>query len=447
MSDLSLVTPKSLDKIKLEIKQLRRGSKGEHLRPHKLIMLLAVIELLERGEITNNRIYFRDPLLTIFDNLFGLVQKKDDLCQPGPPFFHLRSSGFWFHKIKPGKEQGYSKLKTTGGGTQLILDYIEYAYLRDDVFFVFSQMETREELRRYVVSLINPNENPKKSMNTKKSGRVTKRLETAFTETFSLSRPEIRQVLSVAINDPLYNDQPYEEALRQNTTLGTRQIKGMKSYCIGSGLLNFDYSITPFGLAVKKHDPLLEQIGTQWLMHYYLSAPIGPGPAFWHELITSRFRVGDQFTRGDLIEQINNFLIRTQNKQLSLANTIEPAITAFLGSYTKNDGLGKLNLLISMDRTSYRVQEPEPPPTWAVACALLNYWQTQFPGQTTINLNDLYGEKGFTNLFIIGKGHLNSMLEEMQQEGMIELYRIAPPYQVVLLQRDMEKSLERLYAS
>jgi hypothetical protein len=409
-------------------------------------MLLAVIELFERGEITNNRIYFRDPLLSIFDSLFGLVQKKDDWCQPGPPFFHLRSSGFWFHQIRPGKEEGYLKLKTTGGGTQIIQDYIEYSYLRDDVYYALNQPDMREELRRHIVYLINPSEKPKKSMNIKKDSPKVKRLETAFTETFSLSRPEIGQVLSVAINDLVHEELSFEQALRQQTTLGTRQIKGMKSYCIGSGLLNFDNSITQFGWFVQKHDPLMERIGTQWLMHYYLSAPSGPGPAFWHELIVTRFRVGDQFTKVELVEQINNFLIRTQNKQLSVESTIEPTMTAFLGSYTKSDGLGKLSLLQSVDKISYCVLEPEPPPTWAVACALLDFWQSQFPGQATINLNDLYGETGLTSLFVIGKGHLNSILEEMQQEGMIELYRIAPPYQVVLHQRDMEKSLEKLYA-
>ncbi len=397
--------------------------------------------------MTNNRIYFRDPLLSVFESLFGLVQKKDDWCQPGPPFFHLRSSGFWFHKIRPGRENEYLKLKTTGGGVQIIQDNIEYAFLRDDVFGALSHPEMRQELRRYIVSLINPFENPNKTMTAKIRIQKTKRLETAFTETFPLSRPEISQVLSVAINDLVHEDQSLEEALRQRTTLGTRQIKGMKAYCLGSGLLDFDHFLTPFGWFVQKCDPLLELGGTQWLIHYYLSAPSGPGPAFWHELIITRFRSGDQFTKVELIEQTNNYLIRTQNKQLSVESSIEPTMTAFLGTYTKSDGLGNLALLQAIDKTSYRVLDPEPPTTWAVACALFHFWQAQFPGQATINLNDLYGERGLTSLFMIGKGRLNAMLEEIQQEGMIELYRVAPPYQVVLLWRNMLQPLEKLYGT
>ena len=47
MSDLSSIDS-LLDKVKQDIRQLRRGKQAGHYRPHKLVMLLAVIELAER---------------------------------------------------------------------------------------------------------------------------------------------------------------------------------------------------------------------------------------------------------------------------------------------------------------------------------------------------------------------------------------------------------------
>ncbi|GAB4407253.1 MAG: hypothetical protein Kow00106_00020 [Anaerolineae bacterium] len=151
MSDLP-----SLGQIKEEIETLRRGSKGGYKRPHKLVLLLSIIELADRGLLQENKIYLEEPLITIFENYFNLVRKKDDWCQPGPPFFHLRSSGFWFHRIKPGREKHYAALTTTGGGLQTIRDNIDYVYLRDDFFRAIQNPDSRRELRLFITSLLNP---------------------------------------------------------------------------------------------------------------------------------------------------------------------------------------------------------------------------------------------------------------------------------------------------
>jgi hypothetical protein len=93
MSDLSPISS-DIKKVEHEILVLRRGKRGKHYRPHKLVMLLAVIELAERGLLKDNNIFITEPLLSIFENIFILVKREDDLCQPGPPFFHLRNSDF-----------------------------------------------------------------------------------------------------------------------------------------------------------------------------------------------------------------------------------------------------------------------------------------------------------------------------------------------------------------
>lgn len=141
-----------------EIVGLKRGKRRGHSRPHKLVMLLAVIDLAERGLLKENKIFLSDPLLRTFENIFLLVKRKDDLCQPGPPFFHLRSSGFWFHRVRSGREEGYSKLTTTGGGLQMIDQYIEYACLRDDVYTLIQDPASRRELRLLMSRLLNATE-------------------------------------------------------------------------------------------------------------------------------------------------------------------------------------------------------------------------------------------------------------------------------------------------
>lgn len=154
MSDLPSLSP-DIEKFKEEILELKRGKQGKHYRPHKLVMILAIVELSDRGLLSENKIFLTEPLLSIFENIFLLVKKEDDLCQPGPPFFHLRTSGFWFHKVRPECKKAYSKLTTTGGGLRLIEQYIEYAYLREDVYELIANPSSHKKLRLFISNLLN----------------------------------------------------------------------------------------------------------------------------------------------------------------------------------------------------------------------------------------------------------------------------------------------------
>lgn len=106
---------------------------GDGKSPHKVVLLLSVIELIESGEIAENRIDFDQKLRDTFTKHFNQLATEDDRNNPHLPFFHLRSSGFWHHQIKPGRREAYSAL-TTASGPSAINDNIVYAYLDDELF-------------------------------------------------------------------------------------------------------------------------------------------------------------------------------------------------------------------------------------------------------------------------------------------------------------------------
>lgn len=151
---LDMPSVESLEQFKQEVLELKRGKRGNRLSPHKLILLLAVVDLMDRGVITENKIHLSPLLSETFRNIFLLVSKKGDWCQVGPPFFHLRTSGFWFHSVKPGHESAYAQLTTTGGGTRLIKEHIEFAYFREDVFEILRDPKCRTEIRCFLSELI-----------------------------------------------------------------------------------------------------------------------------------------------------------------------------------------------------------------------------------------------------------------------------------------------------
>ena len=112
---------------------LRMNATRGRRSPHKVAMLLAVIDGIQSGEITDNRIYFGKSLRDRFKLHLERLPGTDDRNNPHLPFFHLRSEGFWQHRIKPGKNAEYSTL-STASGPGVIDRCIQYAYLDDELF-------------------------------------------------------------------------------------------------------------------------------------------------------------------------------------------------------------------------------------------------------------------------------------------------------------------------
>ncbi len=93
--------------------RLNMASQQGRNRPHKVCLLLAVMELIEVGYIHNNKIELNDPLKERFTYYFERLSSGNDNNTPELPFFHLRSEGFWhlaYNKgIDPSSLKSYSK--------------------------------------------------------------------------------------------------------------------------------------------------------------------------------------------------------------------------------------------------------------------------------------------------------------------------------------------------
>ena len=140
-----------LQRLKSEIASVRQGVHRGRTKPHKPILLLTAMDLLARGDIAENRIGFDEILTAQFERLFSVVKNDGDWCHPSEPYFHLRTSGFWFHKPRPGKEKVCAEMDTSGGGSKRILDVIEYAFFDPDSFSVLCDRSARSEATRFVL--------------------------------------------------------------------------------------------------------------------------------------------------------------------------------------------------------------------------------------------------------------------------------------------------------
>lgn len=156
MNDGTASLQEKLDHFKKEIQKMQRDVTHGHKKPHKLVMMLAVLDLFDKKIIIENKIYFNDDLAKSFLNIFNLIRIEGDWNQPAPPFFHLRTSSFWKHKVKSGREVQYANLSTSGGGTKRIEENIDYAYLDSSTYQLFSNKEMRQSLRELIIAILNP---------------------------------------------------------------------------------------------------------------------------------------------------------------------------------------------------------------------------------------------------------------------------------------------------
>ncbi|MXW50924.1 MAG: DUF3883 domain-containing protein [Gammaproteobacteria bacterium] len=121
----------------------RRGTRES---PHKVAMLLAVTDLIEKETLTDNNIEYSDPLIRAFTERFRELRMEGDSPRPIYPYFHLRSEGFWHHRLKPGQRESYSELTTVTSRSQ-VEQHIAYAYLDDELFELLNNHTVRELLR------------------------------------------------------------------------------------------------------------------------------------------------------------------------------------------------------------------------------------------------------------------------------------------------------------
>lgn len=66
-----------------------------HERPHKPLLLLAVLDLIAEGRATPDRIPWGVDLRERFSRYFAQVKKLNDQDTPENPFFYLRQEGWW----------------------------------------------------------------------------------------------------------------------------------------------------------------------------------------------------------------------------------------------------------------------------------------------------------------------------------------------------------------
>ena len=137
----------TLEKYVQKMKRLR-VDRAHGVAPHKPLLLLAVIELIERGQIQKNKISLSPDLAETFIKYWSKVtDRKPNIALP---FFHLKSDGFWH--LHPNA--GYEKVLDVADRITAISrlrEVIAYVSLEDDLFILLTDASNREIIRQTLI--------------------------------------------------------------------------------------------------------------------------------------------------------------------------------------------------------------------------------------------------------------------------------------------------------
>jgi putative restriction endonuclease len=129
---------------------LRRDKRGSHERPHKPVLLLSILALLDRGQVKANQIALTPELIKTFRRYFDVVRREDDQPSIENPFYFLSGDGFWRIE-KPGEGPLYQPGNASSPPSMSILRSVAGRF-DSPLWELMQNPASRNELREALVT-------------------------------------------------------------------------------------------------------------------------------------------------------------------------------------------------------------------------------------------------------------------------------------------------------
>jgi len=120
--------------------------------PHKPILLLSVLTLIDEGTVSDNRIYITPELVGQFKSYWNLLVNTPHTPNFSLPFYHLinEKGEYWKLRRKPGIDLPLTVSKSVRSFRSLI-ESLDYAYLDERLFILLTDQSHREILKQAIL--------------------------------------------------------------------------------------------------------------------------------------------------------------------------------------------------------------------------------------------------------------------------------------------------------
>lgn len=124
--------------------------------PHKPILLLSVLELIEQNKIQNNQIYLTPELIATFLKYWSNLVTTNHQSNIALPFFHLTGDKFWHLAPNMSYEGSISSIKPS---LSALRNAVRCAYLDNELFDLIEKTNSRFQLVNILIQTWFPNQN------------------------------------------------------------------------------------------------------------------------------------------------------------------------------------------------------------------------------------------------------------------------------------------------
>lgn len=139
-----------------QLKKLRRDkNKTRGAAPHKPVLILAIIEGIQEGDIFNNRIEINPDLVLSFKDIWSKVVFTEHTANFALPFFHMRSEPFWRLVSLHGMDVPVTKSKSIKSLTAL-KDSLAFAEIDKQLFVLLMDPISREVIKAELLEFYFP---------------------------------------------------------------------------------------------------------------------------------------------------------------------------------------------------------------------------------------------------------------------------------------------------
>ena len=123
-----------------------RVDRTRSIAPHKPILLLSVIELVEQGSLRQNQVFLSPELIATFLKFWSQLGSDNHRADIALPFFHLRGDGLWYLKANPGYEEAIASRQVKLKTISTLTEAVKYAYLDNELFEHLQEPRSRFSL-------------------------------------------------------------------------------------------------------------------------------------------------------------------------------------------------------------------------------------------------------------------------------------------------------------